>query len=598
MRLSRFRINSEFARQRITLAFTILLTTLLLSLVGVAVCPLRALADYSNPSVHTVAQMRTDGSLRVVEQRSLSFQERYAAITWPFTGITDKQEIEIAAVRIIQMDEEGNIVRDWDQLPEVGFQSPWREFIEETAGEANKVKAAEERMERTFDASEAIDLPDSDSYTFDKRRHCLYVFLEPTEHSTVIECDYEVTNAALVYDDTAEMYWDYVPAQPDVEMSNVRTQIQLPVPDGVEVVPGENVLAWGHGPDGTVDVRADGTVHYEVPYVGEGQYAQAHVLFPRQWLTNITVQSKLAKSGTRFDDAVAEEASWSDTYTWGVVNAYWIDIATLLLCIIALIAAAGAYVAWGREPKPEEACMLSRDSVKRDKGPDPMSRFSDDKPVEAAVIGRLLRWNHHSAYDFAATLRQLQKHGVITISQDGLETSDVRFRITPSAKSAKLSDIEQGALKLLFELAGDGYQSVSLGELQAFCKRHPADARQAMAKWQDALSAEVRAARVFDLRSKTVSRWLYGIGAVFILLAILDGALTAWALLATGIAMIVIAYNMPHRTSLGVCLAESARGEDERAYTRETANGIKSAEDAPAKWEVTLCNAFGDALTA
>lgn len=204
-------------------------------------------------------------------------------------------------------------------------------------------------------------------------------------------------------------------------------------------------------------------------------------------------------------------------------------------------------------------------------------------PVDAAVLGRLLRWNHHSAYDFAATLRQLQKRGVITISPDGPDLDDVRFRITPSAKSAHLSEIEQGAMNLLFEVAGDGYQSVSLGEVRAFCKKHPADARAAMSQWQDALSAEVRAARVFDLRSKKVSRWLYGIGGAFVVLSILDGALAAWVLLATGVLLIVIAYNMPHRTPLGVCLAEGA-----------TAEGTPS----PDAWEVSLCNAFGDTLTA
>lgn len=583
MRLSGFRIN--FKTFALLLAFALVFAV-----------PSQAFADYSNPSVNTVAQMRTDGSLHVVEQRSYDFQEDYDAVTWHFTGITDKQEVEVASVRIIQMDAEGNIVRDWDNLVETPFQSAWREFVDETEGETDKVAKAEEKAATLSDSSDAVEIPKSDTYSFDKRRCELYVFLESTEHSTVVECDYSIKNAALVYDDTAEMYWDYVPAQPDVEMSNVRTQIQLPVPEGVEVVPGETIRAWGHGPEGEVEVRPDGTVHYDVPEVREGQYAQAHLLFPRSWLTNITVQSKLAKSGTRYDDAIREEASWTDTYSWGVINSHSLSLMLHVLCMLALVGAVVVYAIWGRERRPGECA-------------------ADLADEDVAVVGRLLRWNQHSAVDFAATLDQLQQRGVISISQDGESASDVRFRITPSAKSAKLSAIEQEAVALLFDAVGGGYQSVSLGEVQQFCAKHPAQAREAMAKWQNVLSAEVDAERLFDARSRKASRWLYGVGAAFAVLAVwrfmsIGDLPMAGALLATGVVVAAIGYCTPRRTPKGVLLAECAEAdahEEQEAEAREEEAGMQAdeacaepteAQDEPADWETALVNAFGDALVS
>lgn len=62
MRLSGFRIN--FKSLALVLALALSLPTALVS-----AFPAQAFADYSNPSVNTVAQMRTDGSLHVVEQR-------------------------------------------------------------------------------------------------------------------------------------------------------------------------------------------------------------------------------------------------------------------------------------------------------------------------------------------------------------------------------------------------------------------------------------------------------------------------------------------------------------------------------------------------
>ncbi len=580
MRLSGFRIN--FKLFALALAVVLALPSALVS-----ATPSQAFADYSNPSVNTVAQMRTDGSLHVVEQRSYDFQEDYDAVTWNFTGITDKQEVEVASVRVIQMDAEGNIVRDWDQLPEVAFQSAWRSFLDETGGESDEVARAEEALARQKDSSDAVELPKSDTYAFDKRRGELYVFLESTENSTVIECDYSISNAALVYDDTAEIYWDYVPAQPDVEMSNVRTQIQLPVPEGAEVVPGTNVRAWGHGPEGELEVRPDGTVHYFVPEVREGQYAQAHLLFPRSWLTNITVQSKLAKSGTRYDDAVREEASWTDTYSWGMVNSYSLSLALHALCALALVGAVAAYAIWGRERRPVECEGATAEGA---------GVYASGEGPCSAVVGRLLRWNQHSAADFASTLRALGHRGVISISQDGDSVGDVRFRITPSAKSATLSKVEQEAMVLLFDTVGDGYQSVSLGEVQRFCSEHPGWAREAMAKWQNVLSEEVESEHLFDARSRKASRWLYGIGVAFAVLAAWQlagpGNLPmAGALLATGVVVAAIGYCTPRRTPKGVQMAECAESEARAAQASD-------GQDGAADWETALANAFGEALVA
>lgn len=661
MKLSGFRINSESGWRKLLASC---ISALTVAFVVAMALPATAFADYSNPSVSTVAQMRTDGSLHVVEQRSYDFGEKYASVVWPFTGTSGKQEIEIASVRLIQINDEGSITRDWVALEEVPFQSAWRDFVKETGGIASKVSEAEDRLSRLADSSEAVKLPDGDSYAFDKRQGKLYVFLGATEDSTVVECDYAISNAALVYDDTAEMYWDYIAAQPEVEVSNVQTQIQLPVPEGVEVVPGQTVLAWGHGPQGSVEVRADGTVHYSVPEARPGQYAQAHVLFPREWLTNITVRSKLAKSGTRFDDAVAEEASWADTYSWGKVNGMSVDIGILALCALVLVGSVAVYALWGRERRPEAEACTSAEGVGAEgagvadtgtggacatgadmvgAGTEGIGRVGSGAEgvgcVDAAVLGRLLRWDQHSAADFAATLRQLEARGVITISKDDSgKPGGVRFRITPKAKLAKLSPVERGAMKVLFDTVGDGYQSVSLADVQEFCRSNPACAREAMGEWQRGLSAEVRAAKLFDVRSKKASRWLFGIAAAFAALAVwkltTGEAAIGLAAIATAVAVFAVGYNMPHRTPLGVQLAEAAGdgasagkgvgtgagvdvGADEAADAATdavvgsgVAEGVASmryAASAPAgepleavssSWETLLCEAFDGALVA
>ncbi len=521
--------------------------------------PIQAFGIYANPSVTTVAQMQTNGSMRVSEQRDYSFSEKYSIITWPFTGLSSKQPVEIEAVRIILMDQEGNIVRDWSALESVPFQSAWRDLASETQGIAANVEAAAEAKgtpnnansatadtsatAATADTADDVSIPAPGSYSFDERRNVLYVFPGDFESTTVIECDYVINNAALVYDDTAELYWDYAPSRQGVNTKNLDVQIQMPVPEGAVVTPGENLRAWGHGPEGTVEVRSDGTVAYFVPELRDGQYAQAHVLFPREWLTNITVQSKLAKSGTRFDDAVAEEETWTDTYTSGVVNALTMDIALLVLCVIALVGAAVAYAAFGRERKPYDT----------DISPD---GFDD------AVIGRLLRWNHVSSSDFVATIRQLARIGVVQIATTG--DQKMRIRVTPTAKSAQLTPVQREAMKVVFDVVGQGYQSVSLADVLEFRERHPKKMEEAMESWQSTLTKEVDTAALFDKRSYKAAAWTAAVAGVLAVCGVAEWAaggntIMGVLMLASAVAVAAIAYCMPRRTPEGVAVEEAVQ---------------------------------------
>lgn len=549
-----------------------------------------AYAEFSNPSVNTVAQVRTDGSMYVDEQRTYDFDVPYNMLVWQLTGLGEKQDVDISSVRITQMDEMGNITKDWMTLEEVPFQTTWRELFDETGGETEKVDraliASREKAALSSGPSSAVSIPTGFAYAFDSRRNAIYMFLESTSQLTVVACDYLIENAVLVYDDTAELYWDYIAPREDAETDNVRAQVQLPMPDSDSFVPGSTVMAWGHGPDGTVDVRPDGTVEYRVPKALPGQYAQAHLLFPRSWLTNLPVLSKLQKSGTRFDDAVAEERSWTDSYSAGLVNGYVIDVVFFGVCACAIVLAALAYVLRGRERRPDaeavEQCDLGA--------------------YDAAVLGRLGRWNRVSNEDVAATLVQLARKGVIRIDaepvgalsysvmhdgglpafssqpEDPEASSDVRFRMTKDAKREHLARTERMALAFVFDDVGGGYQSVSLAEIENYCRRHPSEAAQAIDSWQSALSAEVDKSQLFDAGSRKVSRCMFIVAAVFLVLAVADWLMAsqlirALALFAVALIVTVIAHYTPRRTQVGCNVAEAMR---------------IAPEDEPAPWQMRL----------
>lgn len=348
-----------------------------------------AQATFENPSLSVTAQVQTTGAAHVVEHRAFAFGGQFDVLRWPFTGLPEDAEITVAQVRAAQTDDAGNIAGDWTVLTPTSFSSDWRQAVEGAGG-----NLAEQLRDATADGEPPLPAPNT--WALDERQRALYVFFQQTSAHMLFEVDYTVANAVAAFDDVAEMYWDYVPARDDVLTRDVTATVQLPVPEGTAVTPGETVLAWGHGAAGQFDIGADGTITFTVPEVPAGQYANAHVLFPAEWLPNLTVEAKQAHSGTRADDARAEEEAWTDTYTSRIVNELGLNIAALAICALALLAADIAYLALGREPRRDQLPALGADEVRHVvHDPEMLARFlhwghvAPTEPDPAAVTARL-----------------------------------------------------------------------------------------------------------------------------------------------------------------------------------------------------------------
>ena len=267
---SQLRESFAFSRRNAVLFCAALLA---LACALVALAPGQAHAkSYTMPKVDIQAQVETDGALQVTEQRTFDFDGDFSAVWWAFDGLPQNASLKINGVRMANVDADGTVVGDWTTLPSEAFVLGWRE----SGG------------------------PGKDSYSFDAPKNSVYVFFNASDDRRIIELDYTVVNGAQAYSDIGEVYWKYVGSQWKEASDNVTMTLALPVPQGTEVVPGENVRAWGHGPlDGKVTVNADGTVTYAVPHVAAGQFAEARVAFPVKWLTNLSPESAALHQGEK-----------------------------------------------------------------------------------------------------------------------------------------------------------------------------------------------------------------------------------------------------------------------------------------------------------
>lgn len=513
------------SRRAFSLVAALLIACLALAAAVVLAAPGHALAkSYRMPSVNITAQVETDGSLHVTEQRAFEFDGNYSAVWWTFNNLPSNAEIHVNGVRVGNVDETGATTGDMQALPSVPFVREWRE------------KGG----------------PSSPAYSFDDPKNTVYVFFDATDAHAMVELDYTVANAAQAYEDIGELYWQYVGTQWPEPSDNVTMTLSLPVPQDVAVTPGENVRAWGHGPSsGSLSVGADGTIAYTVGRVPAGEYAEAHVVFPTEWLSNLSLTAQREHRGQlRLDSVLEDEAKWADTANQTRLTSLAFIIGCIVVCVLALAWALWAYGRYGREYKPDFTGEYFRDVP--------------DRSLHPAVVGRLWRWDRSNPDDFTATVMHLSALGAIridagTYQKPGIlgdvEVDDYYLTRQPAADDMT-DPIDRAALDLLFDRIAGGQDALWFGAIKRYGKENPRELVDAMGSWQGLVTAEANKADFFEAKGNRYQTYLLVLAAIIGVASLFiwwqtDVMIPAIAGVPTAAAIAVIANYMPRRTKRG-----------------------------------------------
>ena len=128
--------------------------------------------------------------------------------------------------------------------------------------------------------------------------------------SAIYYVSYSMTGAVMNWADTAELYWKFVGDGWSADSDDVEMEVYFAnAAAGTAATKGDNFRAWGHGPL-TGDVSLDENepmVTYTIPCVHEGEFAEARIAFPSDWVP------QLAASGDeRMSTILSEEKEWAD----------------------------------------------------------------------------------------------------------------------------------------------------------------------------------------------------------------------------------------------------------------------------------------------
>lgn len=394
--------------------------------------PAAAHADgYSMTQTYIGATVEADGSLTVVEGRQFDFDDDINGVYWDINTGTNQQG-GTADVEVLSVEED----------------------------------------DAAFSRVDYANKGDSGVYTVEQSDGSVRIKVfspHESDDSAIYYVSYTMTGAVMNWADTAELYWKFVGDGWSANSDDVEMEVYFA--DGAIGTPaskGDNFRAWGHGPlTGDVSIDADEPmVTYTIPCVHEGEFAEARIAFPSDWVPGLS-----ASSEERMPTILSEEKTWAEEANARRARARMIANTLAAVSVVAAVTFTGVIVVLKlrrRKPKP-----LFQDEYFRDVP-------SADHP---AVLAALMSWNDVPDQAYIATLMKLTDDRVIKLEEatetkkKGLlrrekEERTYRITVTDEAwKAAKKDGIDRDVLKVFF--AGvkpdkDGVRSRTFSELEEY----------------------------------------------------------------------------------------------------------------------------------
>ena len=409
--------------------------------------------DYSLDSTRIAATVESDGSLRVQETRTLSFDDDINGVYWDIARGTNQQGAA-ASVEITGVAEGGGA----------------------TDGAGSSDGAAKQ-----FSRAASANVGDQGVYTVEDTGDAvkLKVFTpHESGDTTTLTVSYVLRGAVMAWKDTGELYWKFVGPGWSEDSRDVRMTLALAgaTDSGVAATTGSadaNLRAWGHGSlDGAVSLDAQAaTVTFTAPRVDSGQFAEARVAFPRAWVPQLK-EGTAAKadgvdgSGARLPVILSEEKEWAEQANQQRAHARFLRSVLIVVGSVApVVFFAVVVVVKLRHKKPVPAFQ---ETYWRDVP-------SDDHP---AVIAAFMNRGVTSKPGLVASIMQLVDDHVVAIERDrrevlgllGRKRQEDAYFLSRRSPEAPSDAIDRAALAVYLV---DGHERVSMDEMKRMAKDDP-----------------------------------------------------------------------------------------------------------------------------
>lgn len=389
---------------------------------------------------------------------------------------------------------------------------------------------------KAFEVTPEQEIPLAIDKTVEGTQITYKVYDQAKDESKIFKFTYECKNVVQVYEDTAELYWQFFNKTNPSTLGTVHIHVKLP--GGVRK---DEILAFGHGPlSGAVTILDDGAVEYQVAPMQAKKMLEVRIMFPKSYvpdstkIKNAPMLNKIMQEEVRWAEDADNERESDQIQKWSTLN-YAIALLVANVALIIIL-----YFKYAKQSKPEWNGNYYRE-------------LPED--VTPAVVSYLMDFNVQNR-DLMATLFDLVRKKYVDLQgvkkAEGLfhkDKTDYRFKLI-NEQTDGLKQHEANLIRWFFKQLGQNNE-ISLSDIRDYTKKN-ANAQlfvKQLKEWKAIVVKEASQLGYFDL-SKAGPRIaiITALVQMFVLLFILS----AVELSLCAIPLLLYGIKVKRRTKTGV----------------------------------------------
>ena len=293
------------------------------------------------------------------------------------------------------------------------------------------------------------------------------VGLDDEEDTRTYEISYTVEDAVSKYNDYAELYWQFIGEDFEIDADKITGTIELPESANST----EDIKVWGHteGLNGEIYATATNEITFELNNFYAGRFVEVRTLFPSYMIEN----TNRTYSTDRYEEVVQEETEWVNEANArrrqeeikDLIITILMIIAIIIITVILIVKAVkyGKKLKTLNKYKPEQELEYFRDLPSK-----------DVTPGEATYILQEAYYGFSSSFGriFSATMLDLKLKDYIDLRvEKDKKDKDVIYikRIKPSDE--KLKNDEKKVLDFIYKVEKKK-EEITIKQLEKYITSH------------------------------------------------------------------------------------------------------------------------------
>ena len=329
------------------------------------------------------------------------------------------------------------------------------------------------------------------------------------------EISYTVVDAIGKYNDYAELYWQFIGEDFEVDADKITGTITLPSNAESE----EDIKVWGHTENlnGEIYVTDTNKIKFQLENFDAGRYVEVRVLFP----TEMIESTGRVYNEDRYDDVIKEETKWANQANlrrqWEEIKdevvATFVIFVILALCIIFIEKAVkyGKKLSSIKKFVPEQKLDYFRDLPEK-----------DTTPGEAVYILKepYNAFSRHFGKIFSATLLDLKLKDYIDLRVEKTDKNKDKIYLKKLKESdSNLKSDERRILDFAYKAFGKKTE-VEMKTLEQYIEKHPAGVEALINGCLKAIESQLKESKMFDKKQKEEFSNYAGLSGVYYVFAI------------------------------------------------------------------------------